>query len=78
MTGCQESATSSRPDGSALGAIAAPGEQQKKTTYKAVCDHSDHRLQGGWFGDDRNTYAEAKADANAHNQANPGHKAGVL
>lgn len=43
----------------------------------AICGHESHGSQG-WYGPIRtgsNADAQATADAEAHNRANPGHKA---
>jgi hypothetical protein len=55
------------------------GDANAQRVYFAACDtrkapHATH----GWTGPDRDIFAEAEADANAHNNANPGHDAGVL
>jgi hypothetical protein len=43
--------------------------------YFASCQ--DCPQAGGWIGPNRRTREEAQADADAHNDSHPGHRAGV-
>lgn len=42
--------------------------------WNAFCDHESHG-HAGWDGPNRDIQNEARADADAHNRQNPGHKA---
>jgi len=52
------------------------GTDEKPNSFFAICAHSSHG-PSGWTGSLRGSRSEAQADANSHNQANPGHSATV-
>jgi hypothetical protein len=51
------------------------GVQEFTGVYFASCQ--DCPQAGGWIGPNRPTREQAQADADAHNESHPGHRAGV-
>ncbi|TSE14005.1 hypothetical protein C1D09_000990 [Mesorhizobium intechi] len=50
--------------------------EQFTGVYFASCQ--DCPQAGGWIGPNRPTREQAQADADAHNEGHPGHRAGVV
>lgn len=49
--------------------------EQFTGVYFASCQ--DCAIPGGWIGPNRPSREQAQADADAHNESHPGHRAGV-
>lgn len=59
-----------------VAALAAGGALAGKRKFTAVCN-TVHGLGGSWWGDDRDTRAEAQADLDAHKKDYPNHSPGI-